>query len=112
MVEDELREFLGRVGLAGLKPVHRDTEFRCEFAERLDARCASFGFKPADVGVADTLACELALAESQLKSPPLDPVSDCSHVRDEALAAHSCLEAALKAGPAAGRELSRRAYGR
>ena len=75
MVEDELREFLGRVGLAGLKPVHRDTEFRCEFAERLDARCASFGFKPADVGVADTLACELALAESQLKSPPLDPVS-------------------------------------
>ena len=81
MLEDEPREFLRWVGLAGLKPVHRDAQFRCEGTERLDAGCAGVGFESADVCVADAVVCELALAESQLEPALLDSVPDCGHLR-------------------------------
>ena len=53
-----------------------DGELGREFAERSDARPARVGFDAADVGIADTLARQLALAEPELESPPTDPVTN------------------------------------
>ena len=88
MLEDESCELVGGVFVAGLQPLGRHAECGCESAYCFDARLAAVCFQPADVGVGDAFARELALAEPELEAALMYAVSDGRHLRGDGSALH------------------------
>lgn len=76
VVEHELGEFRRRVGFARLEPVDRNCELGGDLTKRANARSSLVALEPADVGVADALGCELALAQAELESPLSNSITD------------------------------------
>jgi hypothetical protein len=84
--------------------VRGDGELGREFAERSDARLVRVGFDAADVGVADTLERQLALAESELESPLTDPVHQrLPSLPEEGIAVPRIRDVTASAGEPSGR---------